>query len=318
MSNNQLAAALVAAAILSPIAAALASPQGNPIMNGDFDMDTSQPAADPIRPYVNQCFGVGHQALDPLYSAWGDWAIATINDPTNATPEDAAAANTYWQVVAEDYAADPAGVYGCRGVDVALVNPSEKLVDPGFMWSNDPGTTFGDFDGDGDREARIPRVPVEHNHNLWQSVATTTQAFSADFDLFAFRVESGVIPAGANIQIGLALSPGYAQHPFVGVFWEGAILFRSNDFITPGVQYALDPVARGEIICPGGYTPCLLFKAEYDAADNAGKRTLLGQARIVQTSFWAFSGGVGDVIVDDVVYYGAAPAGTTPPNVPAP
>jgi hypothetical protein len=229
LSITQLAVALVAAAILAPAASALVTgPHVNPLMNGDFDMETSQPALDPVRPFVDQCLGIGHQAMDPLYSSWGDWAISTANDPANSTPEEAAAANAYWQGVAEGYAADPGTVYGCNGVDTALVNPSEKIVDPGFQWSNDPGTTFGDFDGDGDREARIPRVPAEHTHNLWQSVATPTQAFSADFDLFAFRVESGVVPASANIQVGLSLSPGYQQHPFVGAFWEGAILFRST------------------------------------------------------------------------------------------
>lgn len=317
MLRTQLAVALVAAAILAPIATAIVPHANvNPLVNGDFDTDTSLPAAAPLGPYIDQCFGVGHQVNDPLYSSWGDWAIGTANDPEGATPEGAVAANAYWAGVAQGYAADPSTAYGCNGLDSALVNPSEKIVDPGFMWSNDPGTQFGDLDGDGDREARIPRVPAEHTHNLYQAIATPTQAFGANFHAFAFTVESGAIPPTANVQVGLSLSPSYQQHPFVGTFWEGAVLFRADDFAPQGHHVALDPVHQGEIVCPAGYSPCLAFKADYLAADDAGKRTLLGQARIVQTSFWAFSGGAGPVVIDDVAYVGALPLGGTAPNTP--
>lgn len=317
MSYVKIIAALV---VLAPLASAGGLLPVNPILNGGFEIDTSTSAAGPVEPVIDECIGVGHQALVPLYSAWGDWVFNSANDPTSvdpASPSFLADATGYPLAYAGGYAAEPATAYACdpHYQDVARVNPAEKVDDPGFMWSNDPGTTFADANGDGDREVIIPRVPVEHDHNLWQSVATSTQAWSADFDAFAFTVESGAIPAGANVQVGLSLTPGYMQSPWVGIFWEGAVMFRANDMARDANGHvAMDPVAKGEIVCPGGYTPCLEFKAAYNAADADGKRTLLGQARIVQTSFWAFSGGVGPVVLDDVAYVGAKTAVETPPS----
>lgn len=286
----------------------------NPLVNGDFDAAAGPGAPPELRGVLDVCFGVGHQALIPLYSPWGDDVIEAANAVLAGDAETAVARVSdpyfaqYPQDYAAGYAADPASAALCDPgyQDVAEVNAWEKTQDEAPMWSNDPGTRFADFDGDGDREAIIPSAPVEHSHNLWQSVATATQAFSADFAAFEFTVEAGAIPASASNQIGLALSPGYMQHPWLGAFWEGAIVFTSADMAPDASgRVRMDPVAQGSITCPAGYTPCLSFRDAWGAADDAGKRTLLGQARVIQTSFWAFSHAAGPVVIDDVAYVGA-------------
>lgn len=316
---SKILAAFCVVVTLVPMAAAGGLLPVNPIVNGDFDTNVQPGGVGLLYPYMNQCIGVGHQVMVPLYSSWGDWVFETASEPTGVDPTDPGLVGTatgYPTAYAMGHVTDPMRAVRCDPsyLDIAQPNPWNTLNDPSFMWSNDPGTVFGDANGDGDIEAVIPRVPAQHNHNLWQSVATPTQAFSADFDAFEFTLESGVIPAGANIQVGLSLTPGYMQSPWVGIFWEGAVLFRANDLVPgAGGRISVDPVAKGEIICPA-YTPCYEFRAAYNAADEEGKRTLLGQTRIVQTSFWSFNGGVGPVVIDDVAYVGAKTFAETVPN----
>lgn len=319
--------ALAALLVTLPVANAEGLLPVDPIINGDFELDVSPGGVGILYPFLNTCVGAGHQVLNPLYSSWGDWVFDTANtvsaDPSSAVavvtdPGFVGDATGYPANYAGQHVTDPLLAVRCdpKYNDAAQLNAWNTLNDPGFMWSNDPGTTYGDVNGDGDREAVIPRVPTSHNHNMWQSYASMTQLFSADFDSFDFTLESGMIPAGANVQIGLSLTPGYTQSPWVGIFWEGAVLFRANDMVAgPAGAISMDPVAKGEIICPGGYTPCLEFKAAYDQAqDEAAKRTLLGGTRIVQTSFWSFSGGVGPVVLDNVSIVGSKSAVETLPN----
>lgn len=294
------AASLFAAILLAPAALGEGILPVNPIVNGDFDTFLTPGMASGARGVADRCFGIGHQYLPALY-----W-------PEETLVEDATAH-------AQGFVEEPGRLYECdpQWEDNVQLNAWEKSRDRGFMWSNDPGTLFDDFDGDGDLEAIIPRVPTSHSHNMWQSGATATQAFSANFEAFEFTIESGTPAPGANIQVGLSLSPGYMQHPWVGAFWEGAILFRADDFQPDaGGRVSIDPIARGEIICPGGYQPCFDFKAAYDAAlgDEESQRTLLGQTRIGQTSFWAFNNGVAPIVIDEVAYVGATTFAETVPN----
>ena len=317
---------VLALALAVPLAGATGLIPLNPILNGNFDVDTATQAAAPAAPLVDVCVGIGHQALIPLYSPYGDWAIAVANDasadPTvvpgivtdPAFPDDATG---YPVQYASDAAAAPDTVVLCDPgyQDLAQINPARKIMSGGASWSSDPGTTYRDFSGDGDIEAIIPVQPEEHSHNLWQSTATTTIAWSADFDAFRFVLESGTIPPPANIQLGLALTPSYQQSPWLAGFWEGAVLFRSNDLVPSGDgTVSVHPIDQGEIICPAGYTPCLAFKADYDAADVAGKHTLLGQVRIVQTSFWSFHNAGGPVVLDNVAIVGGKTMAETVPN----
>lgn len=323
-------AAFFVIAILATSATAIVGATGllpvNPIVNGDFDQGYIIGGLTPLHSVLDRCVGIGHQVLGPLYSPWADWAFAHANaaadDPTSVAalatdPATPGQATTYPLAYAGRAAADPNSVHACDANDneITEVNPWGTIHDRGVGWSNDPGTTFADYNGDGDVEAIIPPVPTKYNHDLWQSTATTTQAFSADFDSFQFSLEAGSIAPGANIQVGFSLSPSYTQHPFVGIFWEGAVLFTSSDMVkgADGVV-RLNPIAQGEIICPAGYSPCLRFQSAYAASDGTGKATLLGQTRVVQTSFWAFNNPAGNVVIDNIAYVGAKSAAETKPH----
>jgi hypothetical protein len=319
-------AVLVAAALLVPIAAADGLLPINPITNGDFDTAVTPGGVGPARPVLDRCIGIGHQGLNPLFSSYGDWSLALINDgaadPTTVATKATGAtfaddATGYPIAAAGGYAGNPDSILGCdpNFNDLAQPNPWNSLRDDGFMWSNDPATSFLDVTGDGDTEAVIPSVPAQHSHSLWQSIATSTQAFSADFDAFQFTVESGSLPASANVQVGLSLTPSYMQSPWVVAFWEGAVYFTSADLVPDASgRVSVNPVAKGEIICPAAYTPCEEFRADYNAADAVGKATLLGQTRIVQTSFWSFNNPAGPVVLDDIAYLGAKSFAETVPN----
>lgn len=324
MSRTIVFAMVVAVATFMPAAGAEGLVAANPLINGDFDAGFVIGGLTPARPALDRCIGVGHQVIHVVESSWADWGIMTVNgafaNPSgvvNATNDDLAGQATGFPIEhVGSTAGDPDSVHECdpQFREFALVNPWNMAHDRAVGWSNDAGTDFYDFSDDGDIEAIIPSRPAEHSHNMWQSAATTTQAFSADFDAFEFRLESGQIPARANIQLGLSLSPSWMQHPFVGTFWEGAVYFTASDMVPDeDGLVSLHPIAAGEIICPD-YTPCREFKAAYVAADDAGKATLLGQTRLIQTSFWQFNNAAGPVVIDDIAYVGAKTAAETMPN----
>lgn len=306
------AMALAVALLLAPVALGAAALPVNMLVNPGFDQYAVASLPPLARPVLDRCVGVGHQAFDVVFSPWGDWVVATANagasDPVALV--DAATGPTFvgdatgFPLAHAPETLRPGYAAGCPNFnDLAQANAWTMSEDRGLGWSNDPGTRFYDFDGDNDVEAVIPAVAAQHEHNLWQSFVSPQQAMSADFGHFEFTVEAGVIPTRANNQIGLSLSPGFAQHPFVGAFWEGAVMFRAND-MAPDVdgRVRLDPARQGEIVCPAGYAPCLDFRAAFDAADTDGRRALLSQARVVQVSFWSFSGGAGPVVLDDVAF----------------
>lgn len=184
---------------------------------------------------------------------------------------------------------------------------------PGAMkaaqWSSPDTTLIGDWNGVGNRRAGF--VGGGGLHDLWQAYPNPQQAWSLDFATYRFQTANfGFFThapgPGAHIQLGFSLSPGYQQHPWVGIFWEGALQFTRSDMTIGTDGYVnLDPVVHGEIICPA-WQPCFDFKAEYDAADDDGKRELLGQARLVQNSFWSFGTSPGQVVMVDNVEIGGA------------
>lgn len=193
------------------------------------------------------------------------------------------------------------------GTPLIVVNPCNTSATKALAWSSPRTTVFGNFHAaEPDREVKIPANASHGSHNLWQSWANPQQLFTANFSLFEFKVEAGTVPSAANVQVGLSLSPGYAQHPFVGVFWEGAVYFNGSDVQPDTLSFVrMDPARDGSILCPADYSPCLDFQADFDAANLVGKRELLGQARMVQVSFWNFNTGSSDVVLDWLLISGA-------------
>lgn len=162
------------------------------------------------------------------------------------------------------------------------------------------------LDDDPDREVVIRGDLSSGNHNFWQSYPTLQWA-SLDATAFTYTVENGTIAQSANNQLGFSLSPEYDQHPWVGVFWEGAVRFTAADILanmhTDG-RVSLDPAVDGSIVCPD-WDPCRSFRENFTAADTEGRRALLGETRLVQVSFWNFNRQEGQVVIDDVALEGA-------------
>lgn len=188
---------------------------------------------------------------------------------------------------------------------------SGGYADGAIWWSHgyESNAVFEDADGDADLEAVVAADPGASNHNFWQTTLPPLEVPTANFDAFAWTLEGGAIAPSANNQIGFSLSPSFSQHPFVGAFWDGAVMFRADDMaatMDEAGRVHLDPALHGEIICPD-FEPCRTFKLAFDAADTEGKRELLGQARIVQVSFWNFNRlDEGEAVIDDVAIDGAS------------
>lgn len=184
------------------------------------------------------------------------------------------------------------------------VSPCEQSVFKAAQWSSSGVTQFGDWNGDGDREASIDGTrPVDPTigaaHNFWQAWPNPQQAYTADFDALKFRVEGGWIPAGASVQISLSRTPLEEPSPWVGLFIECSLTFP----MTAGAsgQISADPLSA---TFASSYSGCDGTAASYAAADDAGKRAILGRLRIVQLSFWGFQTGA-PLLLDGVDLSGA-------------
>lgn len=289
------------------------SPVG-PVVNGGFESPPIPPAAgDAIRDTpLDRCIGIGHQVFygtdSPQHKAIDE------GDPVGAA-----------QQVAQDpkeegrkaSGLDHCVSSGSEGSDVFWVSPVHQVDGEPNGWSTclDSSVDFGfDLDDDPfDREARVLADPTKCNHNMWQSFASIGQAWSLNFESFDFTVEDGVIGTSANVQLGFSLSPLYAQHPYVGVFYEGALLFNGEDLVPENGKVTVSP-ADATIICPD-YQPCRDFRTDVENGDAN-----VGQVRLVQLSFWNFNRGPTPVVIDDVAIVGAttvaeeAAAGNIKPN----
>ncbi|MGH7860137.1 MAG: hypothetical protein ACREQY_22655, partial [Candidatus Binatia bacterium] len=165
-----------------------------------------------------------------------------------------------------------------------------------------------DYDGDGDREVQVsPGVAdpvVGANHNFWQAYPNPQQLFTTNFDALEFRVEDGTIPASAFVQISMSTTPLETQHPFVGIFIECSLTFRSSLLVPDAAgTVSVDPVTAD---FSSRDVRCDAAKAAWNAATtDDDRRAVLGRLRIVQTSFWNFNTGASPVRLDGVSLTGA-------------
>ncbi|MBW3582596.1 MAG: hypothetical protein KY455_05795 [Euryarchaeota archaeon] len=221
------------------------------------------------------CHPACSSGVDPILN--GDFEAYARVDVEVAGHSDGAGGALFWTSTA-------------RSIDYAS---NARFVDSGV-------------DGDTDREVVIPGDPAGGDHNFWQSYPTLQWA-SLDASAFAYTIENGTVAPSANNQLGFSLSPEYDQHPWVGIFWEGAVHFTADDIlanIDADGRVSLDPAVDGSIICPD-WDPCRSFRENFTAADTDGRRALLGETRLVQVSFWNFNRQEGQVVIDDVALEGA-------------
>lgn len=198
----------------------------------------------------------------------------------------------------------PGNPYGLPWL--AGISPCHQSTVTALQWSHGSGALYEDFDGDGDREAKIlPGVPDAQvgNHNMWQSYASPHQAWSAGFDTYSFRVEGGAIPASASVIISLSTSPNTTPHPFVGPYYDCSLRF-SGALLAPDADglVTIDPT---EGVFHSAYVACNGAAAAWAGADSEERREILSGLRMVQNSFWNFNTGAGEVVIDDVKILGA-------------
>lgn len=173
-------------------------------------------------------------------------------------------------------------------------------------WSHGSNVVFEDVDGDGEREARTvpgPLDPETGTHTMWQSFADPQQAFAGDFERLEFRVESGAVPAGAGVVFSFSNTPVGDQTPWVGLFITCSLSLP---------RAVLAPDADGVVrVSPlegsfrSTFEDCDDQAAAWNApgATAADRMAVLAGLRIVQHSYWGFSGSA--VVLDGVTIVGA-------------
>lgn len=256
-------------------------------INGDFELHTENPASEQLTGSpADECIGIGHQVLYGEASVQHD----LIDD------EDPEAAVDRISQDPEGEALYTSGYDHCvwseeEGYDYVWLNPVEKTKDSAAQWSTQPDTsptTFGDNDGDGDREATISSGGA--GHNMWQAYPNAHEAFTGDFAAFELDVEAGEINPGALVQISMSPNPldEQSDRTFEAdcrLSFSGSLLLANMD--SDG-HVSVDPI---DASYSSHYDGCPSVQ-DWEDADDDEKRAILGQLRIVQMSFWSFNRGV--------------------------
>lgn len=305
--------ALLAAAV--PAATASGVAPVNPIVNGEFELSTPRALFDQTRGTpVDECTGVGHQVFygsETPQARAEDAAEAAEKGSQEGVQENASAAADHADSPeeAQEEALFQAGYGHCvfseeEGYDLAWINPVSQTRKPAVGWSmhdeqDERTVTFGDFQGDGDREALFVQKPNGSGHNLWQSWLSQNQAFTADFQALEFTVESGTIPDNARIQVSLSATPLNNQSDEVPFFRDCALNFHGDDLASTldDGRVSMDPVDAGFI--DTGDRHCTDLADKWKTADDDERRDILSRLRVVQFSFWRFQN-TGPLMIDDV------------------
>lgn len=189
------------------------------------------------------------------------------------------------------------------------VSPCGAGAFKALHWSSSNVTEFGDFDGDGDREARVDGSvesdPLLGNaHNFWQAFPSPHQAYTADFDALRFRVEGGSIPQGAYVQISLSQTPLDEQTPWLVIFIDCFLTFTGLAADASG-EVSVDPTTAS---FQKAWSGCADTETAWNSAGPVARREILNRHRIVQVSFWGFQTGA-PLLIDGVDLSNAKLAG---------
>lgn len=253
-------------------------------INGDFELHTENAASEQLTGTpADECIGIGHQALYGTETYQHD--LLDKQDPEAAMDRDPAGQAEL--LVGYDHCVWSEE----EGYDYVWLNPVEKSKDAAVQWSEHPDTsptTFGDNDGDGDREATIASGGA--GHNMWQAYPNAHEAFTGDFTAFELDVEAGEINPGALVQISMNPTPLNEQSDRTfeadcRLSFSGSLLLANMD---GDGHVSVDPV---DARYSSHYDGCPSVE-DWENADDDGKRDILGQLRIVQLSFWSFNRGV--------------------------
>lgn len=218
----------------------------------------------PVGPVVNGEFELYAPAKDIVCTVFGDFSVDILPD---------------------------------RNPWLLHVEPCESSAVKALWWSTPATTQFADFDGDGDREARMDGAPGPAA-DLVQTYASPHQLYTANFEALTFRVEGGAPPAGAAVRLALSVTPYEAITPDVPFYIDCVLTFPVAG--ARGVVRA-DPVGAWFGASSGA---CKRTAHDWAATGPEGRRTILSRLRIVELSF-AGMRGVGPVVLDGIDLAGA-------------
>lgn len=299
MKLQKILLTLATLSVLVPYGAANGLLPVSSVTNGDFEAHLPEAAGDLLADTpVDTCIGIGHQIW------WGEDTI--LGDATNADVDSAAQRDPAEE--ATKYAGLGNCVYSANdGYDVVWLNAVTMAKREAVHWSHMPGDVksveFGDHDGDGDREARMPANRQLSGHNLWQAYPSAHQAFSANFQEFRFKVEDGAVPAGALVQISLSAEPLEVQNGELLLDIDCSLNIRGA-LLQPGADgwVRVDPV-DAQLVAYKGTPDCAGIVEDFNSGNERDARYALGRTRVVQLSFWSFNTGSESVTIDDVAMY---------------
>lgn len=317
---------LIGLALLTVAAPAVVSDSLAPVgatTNGDFErpfIPEVVPDALEGTP-LDGCYGVGHQVLWGTESPQGVLIGTGPFSPTDAEPNPDGLVDRYGQEErpidkARDDAADQVGpdtcVYGSEeGYDLAWLAP-KLSTEKASGWSfhaPDPSVEFGyNLDDDPfDREVRFQTGGEGSTHNLWQAYNNRHQAFTGNFDHLGFTIEDGELDTttGASVKVSLSATPSHEVDPAAAIEIDCVLTFDVADLAgnVEGDRVEMSPL-DARFTAYRGDEACEPLVDAWD--DESGdKRTLLGELRIVQLSFWRFNLADEPLVIDDIGLPGA-------------
>ncbi len=195
------------------------------------------------------------------------------------------------------------GGMGLSGSGVSAPSSSEA----GFEFDDNPF----------DREVRVLACSDCSGHNFWQ-VSNRHVAYTGNFDAFEFRVEAGEISDTGRVVISFSDTPLGTQSPWAAGFVLCELSFPLSAMEATPDENGLVSVDPLDGDFRSLYSSCdddqALWNDQGTTADE--KREMLGQLRIIQTSFWNFhvppSQASEDcdcaIVIDDVAIVGATTA----------
>lgn len=271
----------------------------NPVVNGDFELSIPDEATAPLEGTpADECVGVGHQVFYGTETYQHD--LIDENDPGAAAERDpgqqAELLSGYGHCVFSDE----------QGYDLAWINPVNTASDDAVQWSGHNDDTVTDVDGDGDREIQVDPATAESSHSFWQAYPNAFQAFTGNFDALEFDVEDGQIPDRAFVQVSLSATPLHTQTEDLVIYRDCALTFKNLDDAVQNGHVAIDPVDAQ--FSDTGDADCEDLEDAWNdpSTTDDDRRTMLGQLRIVQLSFWRLNAGTDAVVIDNVSLTGSS------------
>lgn len=276
----------------------------DPVVNSGFEQASPAGSALADTP-LDECIGLGHQAMFGSQTPLGHLAGGPYDDPDPQSSDPQAAADRI-ATSPGDEALFVTGYGHCvandeEGHDACWCNPAQLAGDEAIHWSGHEDDVVADLDGDGDREIQIAKG--SGHHNIWQAWNSPHQAYTGDFEALAFAVEDGQVADNARVVISMSATPLQTQSPWVGLYYDCQLSFSADQF-----QTGTNSIAPTEGSLSSASPDCEDAVEAWNEGDDEDKAEVLGRLRIGQLSFWGFENvdtEDDEIVLDDISLAGA-------------